>query len=274
MPEWMQQAAQLLRYHQPSGGVSLPLWPAVAAVVAGFALCLAGARLVRAGLTLGFLGGGAVLGAHMAVRYQASTAAGVVLGALVVGLIGYICFRIWVAVCSGAAAAAIAICIAAGSDLPNLWLAFENERMAAGAPEGGYSLVSPEQQEALRAFAPLEYGRLLWSYVRAERPQLVRTSAWAAGAAFFVGAAVGLVAYRWAVAAGVAMLGTLLLTVGGLVLLDRYNPTVIDWCARHGRWFLMALGGWLLFATLWNRAHYRRVRPLPPLVADEGKVSG
>jgi MFS family permease len=266
MPDWIAQIEALLRYHLPSGEAVVPWWSAAMAIVVGVILCLAGARLVRAAFVLGFAGAGAALGAQAAAGFDFSAIAGIVLGVILGGLVGYVFFRLWVAMFGGLVAAAIAACVAVGPNMPALLQEFDDARIAGGATGDGFALLTPEQQQAAQRAGLAEYGREFVQHVWSRYPGDARRAAVVLAAAFLVGAAIGLLAHRWAIVLGTAALGTMLILAGALPLINRYCPQVVEHCEEHPIDAMIGLGIWAIVAIAVQRRglHAVTTAALPP----------
>lgn len=260
MPDWITQIDAFARYHLPVGEAAPSLWPAAAAIVIGLILCLAGARLLRAGVVLAFAGAGAALGAQAAVRFDLSTIAGIVLGVIVVGLIGYVLFRLWIALFTGFVALAIAACVTMGPNLATVWQEFEDARISGGAVGDGFALLTAEQQRAARQTDLSRYCRDFLEHVWSRYPGDARRLVVVLAAAFLAGASLGLFAHRWAIVLGTAALGTMLILAGLVPLISRYCPQVVERCDQRPNEVLIVLGIWALIAIVVQR---RGLRPAP-----------
>lgn len=264
MPDWVTQIESFVRYHLSAGEGMAGVWPAIGAIVAGAILCLAGARLIRIGVVLGFAGAGAMLGAHVAARFELSVITGIVLGVLVVGLVGYALFRLWVALLTGLVAAVAAACIVMGPTLPGLWQEFEDTRIGGGAVGNGYALLTPEQQQAAQQAGVAQYFRDFAQHVWERYPGDARRAVVILAASFLVGAALGLFAHRWAIVLGTAVLGTMLILAGVVPLLNRHYPEVLQRCQDRPSEVLIALSVWALVAIVVQRRGLRPVAGPPP----------
>ncbi len=260
MPDWLTQIQEFIRYHMPSGDAAMPLWPAAVSIVVGLVFCLAGARLVRSVIVLGFAGAGAAVGAQVAGQLNVSIITAILLGVVLAGLVGYAFFRLWVALLAGTVAVLIAAGVAIGPTVPGIWQEFEDARIAGGATGEGFALMSPAQQVASQQMHPAEYGRAFVGHVWAKYPGDSRRLVVILGAAFLVGAAFGLLAYRWAIVIGTAAVGTALILGGAIPLVSRYWPQGIDLCRQRPNEALIVLGVWGLIAILAQR---RGLRPAP-----------
>ncbi|MBN1489693.1 MAG: hypothetical protein JXA69_07230 [Phycisphaerae bacterium] len=269
MPEWIHQIDELFRYHAPGGGLPVPTWVAVVTVVLGLLLSLAGAQLVRTVFTLAFLGGGAAAGAVVAERFDVSVIAGIAIGAVILGIIGYLLFRLWIAGLTGVVAAVVAAVVTAAPQLPGLWEAFESHRTRGGAPAGEYRLLSAEQQQANADLDLVEYAQLFLEFTRTQQPELVHRAMFVAAVALVLGIIIALLVHRWAMVLGTIALGTVLTLAGAWLLAYRHWPAPIDWCREQPRWALGALGVWLIIAIACQRRGFRSVAtavqaPPPP----------
>lgn len=264
MSDWIAQLERLLRYHLPGGEAALPLWPIVLALVAGFVLCFFGARLVRAGVVLGFLAAGAAAGAHVAPQAGLSTITAIVLGAVFLAVAGYAFFRIWVAALAGAVAAFVTLCVAVGPTAPGLLREFEDFRIAGGAAGDGFALMSPARQRALQQMSPADYGRAFVEHYWSSYPAESRRAVTILGAAYLGGALFGLFAYRWAMVLGTTVIGTMLILAGAASLAGRYWPQALERCSQRPREALAVLLIWFLFAVVAQR---RRMRSASPIAA-------
>jgi hypothetical protein len=258
MPEWLNQIEELLRHHLPTSESGIPVGPLALTIIAGLALSLAGARLIRASLAIVFMGGGAVVGAEIAKSYGYSVIPGILAGAIVLGIVGYFLFRMWVSTLAGLLMATIAVSTVGAPELPAVWQQFEQRRTATGPNATEFALPTAVQQQAARQLTFAQYCLELGQFIRSNRPELVRNTAIVAVVAFLFGAAVGLFAYQWAMILGTAIAGTSLLVSALVTLANRYWPASLDWCRANPRASLGILAGWLLIAVITQHRGVRK----------------
>jgi hypothetical protein len=269
MPDWITQVGDLIRYHLPAGEAA-SLWPAVAAIAAGIVLCVAGAKLVRMAVVLGFAGAGAMLGAEAAEQFSVSAIGGIVAGIIVAVVVGYVLFRLWVAILAGLVAVAVAACIAVGPSVPSLLQEYDDARIAGGATGDGFALLTPQQQQASQRAGAWEYCRGFAAHVRSRYPGDTRRMAVILAAAFLAGAAFGLFAHRWAIVLGTVTLGTMLILAGTVPLISRYYPYALERCMQRPTELLIGLGAWLFLVVAVQR---RGLRPAVALAAPPAQAS-
>lgn len=268
MPDWIRQIEDLLRYHWPAAEGPTPWTPIVLSLLGGLALSLAGAKLLRVSLGVLFTGGGGVLGAEVARLYGFPLLAGVVVGAVVLGMIGYLLFRMWLSALAGLLFAVLAVGTVVMPQMPRLWDEFEQSRTGAGPGGTEFSLPTPGAQTAGADTAEywLDFGR----FVGEKRPELVRQTVFVASVSFLFGAAIGLFAYRWAMVLGTVLAGTVLLLFALGALAHRYQPAALEWCRANPRIMLGILLAWLFLAILLQRRGFRSTVQVVQAAAETG----
>ena len=205
-----------------------PTWAAVILVAVGVILAVFGARLLRTAYVTAFLAAGGAVGVRIAQHHQVDMLIGLVLGALLAGLIGHLMFRWWVAVTAGACAVLILAATAGPKYLPSEMQAFKAYRVQAAQSAAELPEAAPSLDE-LSAF--------YWGH----RHDVAVKALVVAGLAFLCGLGFGLVLPRLTVVVGTSLIGVLAILLGGGALVTMYRGDWWDVATTHPPWFLGAV---------------------------------
>lgn len=239
---------------------SLPEWlsptrAALAAVGAGFVLALWGGRVLRVGFVFLFMAVGAVFGKQFAGSVQVDLLIGLVVGAGLAGLIGYVVYR-W---CLGLTVAVVAAFLVAATfsapALLNERQAFDDFRLGVGS--GTYTT----------SHTPL----YSWTAVRGyfwERPDgrdVTIKSLGPVALAGLVGFVLSVLAPRSAAILATSLVGSALLAAGAGSLIAVRWPQAWAGIQAHERWSLGVVVFFWLFALMYQRSHRGRPTARTPV---------
>ncbi len=249
------------------GEVSLP---AIACLVGGAVMIFWGSKLVRALIVIAGATAGGYGGWLIAQHLAKPPAIGLVVGAVMVGVLGLVLTRLWIAALSGALAGLVALSVCGyRQDLPGRFDQFIREyRQPAPSANNEFPLADPGTTEALESLRTYEILMRFAEYLeRADDPLLRRVLLWVGGAGLF-GIVIGLVAYRGAMIFWTSLAGLALVVGSGVVLLTNYWPEwhgfVVKNASNVG---LVMLGVWLVGMLVQWRGTRRRVGPVGRPVA-------
>jgi hypothetical protein len=234
------QLLAVVRQHLPPLGdrwADARLW-AVAAVFLGGVFSLWGARLLRTGYILIFMVMGGAIGVRVAGASQIDVLIGLVVGAGVSGLIGYLLFRWWIGMTAGLVAVLMLATLSAPRVLAEVQ-AFNDAHQGVGTAD--YRLPSPTLTSAPPAEQAEKYLTELKDYLLKDKAALVYRSGFALAVVWLFGTAVGLLFPRFATIVGTAVVGVSLLAYGGGVMLSTYAPSLWATLQANTRWTWLGL---------------------------------
>jgi hypothetical protein len=254
-PEWLSQAVPL----------------ALICLVAGIGMSVLGTKMSRLAMGLGFVVLGGVAGAFFGREFVFPLPVCIVTGAVMIGAIGHLTYRLWV----GVAAAVVLSSLALGAFgyqriLPHV-PEFREEAMVGWSPVEGpvqFALPSPEQQQEYLAESPKRWAQNLWAHVTVRDAQVERHGKALALVALLTGLCLGVVAVRWALILTTSLVGTALVTTAAATLFAHATPESYQSFADHPGMVGVGVGGFLatslIVQTLLTRqAPAKLVEPAP-----------
>lgn len=223
-----------------------PFWTAVVAVVLGLMLALWGGRLLRTGVILVFMTAGAVWGKRMAGSMQVDLLIGLVIGAGIAGLIGYVFYRWWLGLTVGTVAALVVAITFIAPKMLNERQAFDDYRLGMGT--GRYDIAHKE------SYSVDDVRNYFWTQrrdfvVHSLGPVLV------VGVIAFVAT---MLVPRLAAVLGTSILGVLLLAGGAGALLASKCQDWWNSIQGHQVWVLFGLGVFWFFSFMYQLTHPSR----------------
>ncbi len=220
-------------------------------LVAGIGLSVLGAKLARFGFTCGFvlLGGGAGTFFARELGYPAPITG--LIGALMLGVIGYKTFRMWV----GAAGALVFASIAIGAFSYQQVLPHVVEYRAQHAPQtastpGGFRLPTQAEQHAFSETTPKEHLQSMWTFIKSKDVRIERRGQAVALAALITGLLLGVLAVRTALILATSIAGTFLVTTSIGTLLYHWVPNSFQTIEQSPSFALFGVGGFLVASLI------------------------
>jgi hypothetical protein len=227
---------ELVRHHMPPELLDHALIGAGIGGVCGLILAIWGLRIFRPVLVLCFVAGGACVGMAGNQWLQLGQWFCVVCGALVFGALGFVLYRLWV----GVAWAALLVSIAMGvfgyrTAWPH-WDAFSEERLSHSVlPETDFQPPTADEQAEANQPDPTVVFREFGGYLTEAVPNIQRDSVAIIGLAGVLGLLMGLLAARFTVIFGTALLGVSLVGGSAWYILSEYRPdTLLQATSRPG----------------------------------------
>ena len=220
-------------------------------LVAGIGLSVLGAKLARFGFTCGFVLLGGAAGTFFARELGYPPPIIGLIGALMLGVIGYKTFRVWV----GAAGALVFASIALSAFGYQQVLPHFVEWRAQQAPgvestPGAFLLPSPAEQQAFSETTPSEYLESMWTYVTGKDDQIERRGIAVALAGLITGLCLGVLAVRTGLILATSLAGTFLVTTSIGTLLWHTVPKPFQTIEHHPNLALLGVGGFLLASLI------------------------
>ncbi|MBN1343492.1 MAG: hypothetical protein JXQ73_12465, partial [Phycisphaerae bacterium] len=209
--------------------------PALACFVGGVVLTFWGARAIRALIVMACLGAGAYGGWLAAQHFGKPPAVGIVVGAAALGMVGLVMARLWIAGLSGVLAGLVAFSVYGYHEkLPERLETFARSyRQPKPTADNEFPLAEAGTAEAISSQKTFDVLVKFSENLQKTDDPLIRNAALSFGAAFVVGAIIGLIAYRWAMIFWTSLAGLCLMIGGGSVVLTNQWPMWHDDIMRN-----------------------------------------
>lgn len=247
--------------HMPADWIAKGVPLSILLLLMGIGLCVLGAKLARFGMTGAFVIAGGAIGAHFAEITGLALPLCMLIGAAMVGTIAHLTFRLWVGVLAAVVLSSLALGVFGYQRvLPHLG-EFDNQ-VALPHVDGlaGFTLPSPEQQQAYRGRSPQQWAEEFWGFV-AEKDQRVPRQAQAIGlVALVAGLLFGLVASRATLILSTALLGTSLVVTAVVTLLSNCIPGCYQALLSRPGLSGIAIGGFLVTSLAVQTVLTRKAR--------------
>jgi hypothetical protein len=249
--------------------VTLPdWWPstvalAIGAVVVGVLLALWGSRLLRLLYVLVFLAAGGAVGKRVAESAGVDILIGLVLGAGLAGLAGYLLFRWWVGVTAACCAAMLIVSVALVRNEADVQAAMKEYQQSAGVASP-LTRPSESRQAGEAATVARSYVTGALNYFWKNHRDVFYRVALVVGLAWLTGLGMGLTLPRFTTILGTSCIGVLLIMVGAGVLSSVYWSSAWETIEGQDKWLLIGAGVLLLFSLIWQSRHRRPVATAPP----------
>lgn len=261
---------ELARNHLEGMGTGWlnPSYVAAGAVVAGVILALWGSRILRLALVLACLVVGASIGRRMAQSLQVDVLIGVLVGAVICGLMAYFMYRWWVGMVTGGLVALLVLVIFAGPKLLNERQAYDDSRLGVGS--GRYEL--PSAGMPLYS-TPADYGEQFGSYLWSQRREAVYRTLGPVAVAGVCGMIVGLLMPRLATILWTSLVGVAAAMGGGGFLMASMWPETWAKVQSNASWLVGVAVVAFGLSVMYQATHTRRrpaVEPLTTLPTPAG----
>lgn len=248
-----EQIRLFCQQHLPAATMDNIVPVAVLSLVVGVLLSVVGAKLARAGFTLAFVAAGAFAGYRFGGLAEVPLSLCVLGGALMIGVIGFVTFRLWV----GAAVAAVVATAALGAFgyqnlLPHL-PEFEQTHMTASAAVGqvgDFAVPSPEENSAFANGNIATLGKKFWAFAKQKDASLERRALVWGIAALVTGLFLGVLTIRWALVLSTSFLGTVLVGGGAATLFTHFFPQSLQSFQAHPGIGASAVGTFLVMSLV------------------------
>jgi hypothetical protein len=221
----------------------------------GVVIAFWGAKLLRPLFALIFVGCGAWFGGEIGLLFGLSDIIGMVVGAVVMGLIGYILYRLWIAGMSAVLLAVVAVTIFGTRAALPYWSDYQaitpsDEFIAqyvveSGAPRSGWDTVTTLSKD-------------FWTHLTLTHGDVSQKSKVIMLAGAALGFILGLMAERFATILWTSALGVVVAACGSVTLALHIWPTFRDSLWAYPQWVgVVILGLWLLAISIQSQGPRR-----------------
>lgn len=229
----LEQARLFVLQHAPGDLLTEAIPFGILCLVAGIGLSVLGAKLGRFGITCAFAALGAGIGTFFARETGFSTPACGLVGALMVGVIGFHTFRLWVGLLVAVVLSSAVLGVFGYQRVIPHVAEFQRVGIAPTTEASGtFVLPSPEKQEAYLKRTPRQWAEEFWAFVAEKDGQIGQRTRSLALAAMITGLCLGVLAVRWALILSTALVGTALVSTGIATILTQSVP---ESCAAFGQ---------------------------------------
>lgn len=247
----LEQARLFVLQHAPGDLLREAVPFGIVCLVAGIGLSVLGAKLGRFGITCAFAVLGAVIGTFFARETGFSTPACGLVGALMVGVIGYHTFRLWVGLLVAVVLSSAVLGVFGYQRVIPHVAEFQQVSVTPTAESSGtFVLPSPEKQEAYLKRTPRQWAEDFWAFVAEKDGQIGQRTRSLALGAMITGLCLGVLAVRWALIISTALVGTALVSTGIAAVLTQSVP---DSCAafeQHPNVVGIGMGAFLVSSLI------------------------
>lgn len=261
---FLEQLRDVIPQGQVSEYGSRVMLIALAALVLGISLAILGAKLARFSFTLGFIVLGGFAGKYFGEHYGIAPEICAALGALLIGVLGFLMFRVWAAVLAAAVLTAVVLGVFGFNRvLPHVQtyepaapslsaVPAEVNGPAAVPPDYGLSDARERAQQRLLDF---------WQHVSSEDATVERVGQVLAIATGLLSLIIGLLSIRLALIVSTAIMGTVLVTVGFATLLAQTLPRVYQTGVENPVIMGMGVGALLVTSLIMQTLLTRQPAP-------------
>lgn len=263
----LDHAKLLVQQHAPAELLTEAIPFGIVCLIAGIGISVFGAKLGRFAMTSGFVLLGGFVGSVFARETGFATPVCGLLGALMVGIIGYHTFRLWVGVLVAGVLSTVVLGVFSYQRvLPHVG-AFEQAGMVATAPGEAFAIPTPQQQQDYLQRTPKQWVHELWSYVTANDADEQRNGRALALGAMVTGLCLGVLAVRWAMIISTALVGTALVTMSLATLMTHSVPGSYEAFQRNPNLVGVGMGAFLVSSLILQTLLTRKA----PSAKSEGK---
>lgn len=219
------QMRVFIEQHAPENIVDQVVPMAIVCLMAGVILCVLGAKISRWGTAAAFAVLGGMGGAYFSKQTGYAFPICAAAGAFTIAIVGYVTFRLWVGVLAALVFSSVALgAFGYHQVLPHL--AEFDQVTARPVIDGplGFTLPTPDQQEAVENRTPKEWFQQFWQFVSHENVR-IEQNAWALGiGAMVIGLCLGVIAMRPALILSSSLIGTAMVVSAIATLWSQLRP--------------------------------------------------
>ena len=268
LPEMLEQGRRFAEQHVPPESLPPPVPVALMVLLAGIVIGVLGAKLARPALTAAFGIGGAVAAGELARAFELPLAFTVIIGALLIGVIGFCLHRLWVGLATSFVLVAVVLSIFGYYRILPEAVTFNQTYPAvvSGAADAEFALPDAEQRAEYNRRSPQKWARDFWAHLTHRQADVEERIAVIGAAAALAGLLLGVLATRLAWVACSALVGTSLVASGAMALAATLVPDHYRAALDNPRWLVAAGVGLLLCSLLLQALLNRRSPPRPTTV--------
>lgn len=255
---------EVTRHHLPADFWPDPDRAAIVAILAGLGLALWGARSLRAVYVLAFMGVGAAIGIKIARVMEVDILPGLVVGAGLAALVGYLLYHWWVGVTAGIGAMLLVALLAGAKYMPEIRAevddgrqAFDDHRLGVGSDD--YASALPVDDQAAGDY----FKRLASHYWNNHSDQVYRVG-FVLALTWMVGLGMGLTLPRFTTVVGTSVIGVSALALGLGLVISTHWPSLWANLVGHAAWSLAGLGVLLVVSLSYQLRGRRPITVAPP----------
>lgn len=247
----LEQAKQFLQQQAPADLLRDAIPFGIICLVVGIGFSVLGAKLGRFGVTSLFV----LLGAWIGVQFSELTSfarpvCGLI-GAAMLGVVGYQSFRLWVGVTAGLVLATVMAGVLGYQRVVPHVQEFERSRVWVGTESPGeYAVPTPSQQEAYLARGPDEWASELWQFVTSKDSKLEQNGKAVVLGALLTGLCFGVMALRSALILSTSLIGTALVTTAISTLAYRVVPGSYEAVQKNPQYAGILVGAFLVMSVV------------------------
>lgn len=256
----LEHARVFVVQHAPSDMLRHAVPFAIVCLFAGVGLSVLGAKLSRFGTACAFSVLGGMMGSYFAQQTGYPLIICGLIGALMIGVIGYQTFRLWVGLGAAMVLSTVALSLFGYQKIMPHMAEFDSaaaSSMRVGAET--FVLPSPEQSEAYRNRTPRQWAGELWAFVTEKDVRIERNVKALALAAMVTGLCLGVLAVRWALILSTSLIGTALVTTAVATLLNDSVPSTYQAFRGNPGLVGMGVGGFLVTSLVLQTLLTRKV---------------
>ncbi|MEK6677111.1 MAG: hypothetical protein AABZ47_15840 [Planctomycetota bacterium] len=264
-----EQARLFANQHVPTQVWTMGIPLAIGTLLLGVGVSVLGAKLAKYGATLLFIVFGMALGHRFAALLNLPAILCVIIGAGMVGIIGYLTFRIWVGVLASVVIVGLALGVFGYNKVAPHLKDFEAQgvhgQVALASTEGvQFSLPTPDEQRALLERKPEQWSKDFWSFVTARDATIQRNASAVSLVALITGLLFGLIATRATLVLSTSLLGTLCVASGLATLLSAWTPGIYQTVVSRPDMAGIGIGGFLVTSLVLQAILMRRAKKEEP----------
>lgn len=240
-----------VQQHAPSELLTEAIPVGILCLVAGIGVSVLGAKLGRFAMTCGFVLLGGYIGSLFARETGFASPVCGLLGALMVGIIGYHTFRLWVGLLVACVLTAVVLGVFGYQRvLPHVSEFDHLGPVASASVTDPYTVPTPQEQKSYQNRTLREWAGELWSFVTAKDEHAAQDGRALALGAMVTGLCLGVLAVRWALILSTALVGTALVTTGLTGLLTRSVPGSYEAIQAHPNLVGVGMGAFLVSSLI------------------------
>jgi hypothetical protein len=252
LAQYAQQIADLLRQHAPNGTLPPVAPTAIVALIFGVGICVLGAKLARWLITVAFAVGGLAAGLRLGGYFGVAPMYSSLVGAAMLGAVGFMMHRLWVGLFTGAFLASVAFGVLSTQvALPHL-SEFEAQQRAAIAQTEVTQFEPGPVGDAVQAGWDrlIDYGKDFFQFVSSKHPAVEKWGPVSIIVAAGFGLLMGIFLCRSTLILFTAAFGTSLIGSGMTMLGGQFEIDMLKLFQERPGMSALALGAFFVFSVV------------------------